>query len=118
MIDLSNVRVADRTGKPIKNKLPEELQNKFFTEKQWADKGYQIKEGAEGYEMHQNAMYYNLKTYYYIDDVEPLSHDKEICANCAFRYMEQGRCIVMGEFKSGTHHCSEWASKYGKERDT
>ncbi len=111
MIDLSNVRVSEYDGKPIKNKLPEELKSKFLTEKQWIDEGKQIKEDAEYIEMHPNAMNKKLCKYYFVDDVEPLSSDKEICANCSLRYVESGRCPVAGQFVSGTGHCSEWEKR-------
>ena len=64
IIDLLNASCSDYDGKPIKNKLPEEIKNRFKTEKQWLDEGKQIKESARFVEMHPNAMYKRLCKYY------------------------------------------------------
>ena len=106
--DLLNVGASDYDGKPIKNKLPEDLKCRFRTEKQWLDEGKQIKENARFVEMHPNAMNKKLCKYYLDEEVEPLSADKEICANCVLRNVEEGRCPVMGSFVSSSGHCSEW----------
>ena len=106
--DLGNVTTSMYDGKPIKNKLPDEIKDRFLTEKQWIDEGKQLKEDAKFIEMHPNAMNKKLCKYYIDEEVEPLSEDKEICANCSLRTAEFGRCPVAGSFVSGTGHCSEW----------
>lgn len=103
-----NVRRSDYDGKPIKNKLPDEIRYRFKTEKQWIDEGKQLRENARYIEMHPNAMNKKLCKYYLDEEVETLSLDKKICANCKLRRAEAGRCVVMGTFVSGTSHCSEW----------
>lgn len=108
VIDLLHIRTSDYDGKPIKNKLPEELKSRFRTEKQWLDEGKQIKENARFVEMHPNAMNKKLCKYYLDEEVEPLSADTEICANCIWRYAEEGRCPVAGTFVSSSGHCFEW----------
>lgn len=105
---LLNVRISDYDGKPIKNKLPEELKSRFLTEKQWLDEGMQLKEGARFVEMHPNAMNKKLCKYYMDEEVEPLSADREMCATCSLRYADEGRCPVMGSHVSASGHCSEW----------
>lgn len=107
---LTNVTTSMYDGKPIKNKLPEELKSRFLTEKQWIDEGKQIKENAKFVEMHPNSMNKKLCKYYFDEEVEPLSADAKICANCSLRTSEYGRCPVAGSFVSGVGYCSEWVS--------
>lgn len=67
---LGSVKVSDYDSKPIKNKLPPELREKFLTRQQWEDLQMEIKKGAEPVAMHPNAMSKKLCYYYYIDDVQ------------------------------------------------
>ncbi len=106
---LKNVRCSDYDGKPIKNKLPNELKEYFKTENQWLDIGMSIKENAIYVDMHPNSMNKKLCKYYYHTDVEPISADVEVCATCSLRQLEEGRCPVAGGFVSPKHRCSEWA---------
>lgn len=108
IIELLNVRCSDYDGKPIKNKLPEGLGKRFLTEKQWLDKGMQLKEGAWCVEMHPSVPTIKLFKYYLDTEVESLRDDIEICATCLLRYSEEGRCPVAGSYVSASGHCSEW----------
>jgi hypothetical protein len=65
-------RLSELDQLPIKNKLPEELKEKLLTRKQWQDVGYDLKEDAEGYELHPNCMAKRTSTYYFEDQVEPM----------------------------------------------
>lgn len=108
IIDLLNVRRSDFDGKPIKNKLPQEIKELFKTEKQWLEEGMQLKEDACFVEMHPNATSNRVCKYYTEDEVELMDSSVEICANCGFQHLENGRCLIMGDFVSVNGHCSEW----------
>lgn len=108
VIDLLNVRCSDYDGKPIKNKLPDELKERFKTEKQWIDEGKRVTSNARFVEMHPNAMNKKLCKYYLDEEVEDLPYDVKICATCSLRHAEEGRCPVAGTFVSGDGHCNEW----------
>lgn len=101
-------RLSTYDGKPIKNWLPDEIKEKFWTENQWLDKGMVLKKNAEAIEMHSHVNGMKLYKYYFETEVEPLTDEIEKCANCVYRYAEEGRCPVMGEFVSPKGHCSEW----------
>ena len=104
-------RLSDYDGLPIKNKLPIELREKFKTKNQWLEEGMQVKEDAKFYEMHPNAMNKKLCEYFLDTEVKPLDGNLEICANCRFRRLDEGRCPVAGDFVSLRGHCSEWDKK-------
>lgn len=104
---LYEVAVSEYDGKPIKNKLPEELRNKFMTKKQWLEEEKTLKEGAIEYQMHPNAMNKKLCVYYFEGDTVPLSDAVKICANCSIRGTSR-YCVVAGDFVNMEGHCSEW----------
>lgn len=100
------IYLSNYDGRPIKNHLPEELKKRLWTENQWLEKGFIVKEGMKGYEMHSNMMGKKLFTYFLDNQVEKINEDEEICATCRIR--ENRYCIVMGDYINMTGHCSEW----------
>ena len=65
-----NIRCSDYDGKPIKNKLPTEIKERFKTAKQWPYEGKQVKENAKFVEMHPNATNNRLCRYYFDTEIE------------------------------------------------
>jgi len=62
--------LSEWDGLPVKNHLPEELKESFFTRIQWWEKGYEVKESAEGTFMHPSALAKRLCEYFFRDEVE------------------------------------------------
>lgn len=96
---------------PVKNHLPEELKNRFKTENQWLEAGFELNENATSIAMHPSWLNKKLCMYYSEKDVKKLNVTSEICVNCIFFKTERraaGNCIVAGCFVSPSHHCSEW----------
>lgn len=98
--------LSEYDGKPVKNHLPAELKERLWTKNQWLEKGYIVKEGMAGYEMHSNMMGKKLFTYFLDNQVEKIDDKEELCATCRIR--ENRFCVVMGDYVSMTGHCSEW----------
>ena len=101
-----DIYVSEYDGKPVKNKLPAELRNRFLTENQWLEKGYIVKDGMVGYEMHSTIMGKKLFTYYLDTQVEEIRKGVEMCANCKIR--DNRFCILREDYINMTGHCSEW----------
>lgn len=96
-------------GLPVKNHLPAELKDRFKTENQWLESGYNLVVGAVGREMYPNAINKKLCVYYLDSQVLHYSEfdkDSRICATCRIR--EDRYCPVAGEYVSMKHSCSEW----------
>lgn len=96
-------------GLPVKNHLPAEIKDRFKTENQWLENGYQLVAGVVGIEMHPSAMSKRLYTYYIDSQVLHYSEfdkDSQICATCRMR--ENRYCPFAGEYVSMKHSCSEW----------
>lgn len=100
-------------GKIVKNHLPKEIKEKFYTKNQWLEKGCVPKESAIGIEMHPASMNKKLCCYYLDSDVEPVPDSLEICAACSWYgqgdYGKLNRyCIIFGGYPGANHHCSEF----------
>lgn len=105
------VRCSDKDGRPIKNKLPKDIQKIFKTEIQWIGELRKIKEGSEPLEMHPSAYNNRLVGYYHIDQTEPIDINTEICATC--NYYNNNYCTLELNYKSPKTRCSEWEAEKG-----
>lgn len=47
-----DIDLVSKYGLCYKNKLPEELKKRLYTQKQWLEKGYILKDNVTGYLMH------------------------------------------------------------------
>lgn len=112
--------LSEYDGKIVKNHLPKEIKEKFYTKNQWLEKGYMLKEDAVAYEMHPTQMNKKLCCYYLDSDVKPIPDSLESCAVCNWygqgEYGKHNRyCIIFGGYPSINHHCSEFDKKKQEE---
>lgn len=70
------VGVSEWDGLPIKDKLPDCLQELYATRKQWLFRGFEVSPGAKPVPMHPNAMNKKLVEYFYRDDVRPIASER------------------------------------------
>lgn len=98
--------LSEYDGKVIKTRLPDELKARFQTRNQWLEKGFAPKEDAIAYEMHPTALNKKLCVYFLDEDVRNVNESLECCVTCSI--YKNKYCIIMGEYVSAHHKCSEY----------
>lgn len=110
-----DIDMVSEYGLCYKNKLPEELKKRLYTQKQWLERGYVLKDNVTGYLMHSQKGYKNKVVYYLDMDVKPICvyNVPKTCLTCLYRG-KKGYCEIAGDFVGEINSCSEWENKYAE----
>lgn len=111
-IDGYLVTVFSEDGFPIKNALPEALQERLKTENQWIYDGYIIKNNANKYKMYAGGIVSSnhLYDYYLDDDVQEFTKFSmpKFCLTC--NYQGDANCRIRQNCSK--RYCNRYVSRF------
>ena len=96
-------------GYPRKNILPEQLQYRLLTKKQWLEDGYMVLPNATPYKMHSSGHPSSSVYEYYLDSDVWEIEVCEICHFCAY-FSSRSKCRLSDEFVEHDDHCDRWGN--------